>query len=266
MRMTMTRSRMAGLTAMLAALALAMPGEARAQDFTPDLYTCAALYDVLDAHKRSQQAINSGLSGPGLNDLGGHQSSLWREAGAFWAFSNARLIDFGARRDALKERSGDSDLGFDIQARGTSGSPRFPSPTSEAAGFPRGPVTSATRPPPVSETPPYGQWISACDREHGFRPVFSFGVIEHLECVTHYWTMGALRRDLQPATTPRLQQAARAYARATPGTTEDDIRSKVVPLVRTRGQQIQGGQDSFEALIADIDGCDAQYGLAPIIP
>ena len=52
--MTMMRTGLAGLAAAVLALPLAAPREAHAQDFTPDLYTCAALYDVLDTNKRDR--------------------------------------------------------------------------------------------------------------------------------------------------------------------------------------------------------------------
>ena len=248
----------AALAMILLALPLAPSKQAHAQNFTPDLYTCAALYDVLDANKRSQQGIESILSGPGLDE------SLWWEAGAFWAFSNARHIDFGARRDALKKRSGASDLAFDIRVCGISVNSRFPSPTSEAAGFSQGPVTSSTRPPSASDTPPYGQWIRACDQIHGFMPIFSFGATDHLSCVVRYYTLGAMHPGLRKQVTPRVQQATRAHIRATPGTTVDDVRRELPRLARARGQQIQNTADGSRGLINDVHACDAQYGLAQL--
>lgn len=274
--MTMMRTGLAGLAAAVLALPLAAPREAHAQDFTPDLYTCATLYDVLDTNKRSQQAINSSLSGPGLDDLDGHQGSLWRDAGAFWAFSNARHIDFGERRDALQERSGDSYVVFDLRVRGMSGTSRFPSPTSEAAGFPQGPVTSATQPPPTSETPPYGQWIRTCDQTHGFTPVFSFGAdaftrsaaISDFDCAVAHRLLAAIRHDIDQdqvqarSAMERAQHALRLHHTANPELDPGSLGPQVNGLARTRGEQIQQGRESGEALFNDINACEAKYGFA----
>lgn len=251
----------AACAAMLMALAPGTSKSAQAEEFAPDLHGSAALYDTLDKAKKSQQQMALRL-----NSLYGfaEEDARWRDAGAFWAFSNARQIDFGERREALKERSGESDLAFDIQVLGISGRPRFPNPGSAEAGFPQGAVLHNTQAPPASATPPYGHRISTCDREHGFWPVFYFGATDHLQCVAHYWTLGALRPDLQSETTPRVRHAAQAYARETPTATEAGIREDVLPRVQARGQRIQTGEENPAALVADARACDARYGLEPL--
>ena len=94
----------------------------------------------------------------------------------------------------------------------------------------------------------------------------SGAVIGHLRCAADYWTLGALRPDLQPATTPRVQLAARAHFEDRPDTTDADLRAELEPRVQARGQQILAQEEPLDALVADTLACDAQYGMEPLIP
>lgn len=153
--------------------------------FDPAAPVCADLYNTIatsrafaanmvaqtasaDAAAATFVTSTFGRTGIDYND------QAWRRQGAFWAFSNARLIDFAARRDALRERA-PNELAFDIAMTGISGERRFPIPTSAEAGFGVGRVAPDAPPPQRAETPPYGQKITACDEAHGFTPVFLFG-------------------------------------------------------------------------------------------
>lgn len=153
--------------------------------FDPAAPVCADLYNTIAtsqalaanmvAMTASADATAAGAIASTFGDTGiDYNDRAWRDQGPFWAFSNARLIDFAARRDALRERAPNA-LAFDIEMTGISGGPRFPIPTSAEAGFGVGRVAHDAPPPPRAETPPYGQKITACDEAHGFTPVFMYG-------------------------------------------------------------------------------------------
>lgn len=176
-------------------------------EFLPDAPVCAALYANIAVNQsfvapmaREMAALTSSLLTSSLTDfLGEDPNAGWRDFGPFWAFSNARDIDFSARRDTLRARAA-NELAFDIAMHGISGGSRFPSPASAEAGFggsqtvPRDAVS-----PRESETPPYGQWIAACDVAHGFAPVFGFGVADAaapVEALTSFWPAGQSYPDM----------------------------------------------------------------------
>jgi len=153
--------------------------------FDPAVPVCADLYNTIAtsqalaanmvAMTASADAAAAEAATATFGSLGiDYNDRAWRDQGPFWVFSNARLIDFAARRDALRERA-PSELAFDIEMTGISGDRRFPIPTSAEAGFGVGRVAHDAPLPPRAETPPYGQKITACDEAHGFTPVFMYG-------------------------------------------------------------------------------------------
>jgi len=153
--------------------------------FDPAAPVCADLYNTIAtsqalvrrmvaetaaADAAASTAVTATFGGSGVD----HLDRAWRREGPFWAFSNARDIDFASRRDALRARA-TSTLAFDMEMTGLSGERRFPVPTSADAGFGVGQVSVDAPVPPRSDTPPYGQKITACDEAHGFTPVFVYG-------------------------------------------------------------------------------------------
>ncbi len=153
--------------------------------FDPAAPVCADLYNTIAisqavaanmvAMTASADAAAAAFVASTFGDTGIDPSDrAWRDQGPFWAFSNAREIDFAARRDTLRARA-PNELAFDLEMTGLSGERRFPPPVSAEAGFGIGRVADDAPLPPRAETPPYGQWIIACDQSHGFTPVFVYG-------------------------------------------------------------------------------------------
>ena len=60
----------------------------------------------------------------------------------------------------------------------------------------------------------------------------------------------------------RAQYALRRYHAANPELDPGSLGPQVNALARTRGERIQQGQESGEALTNDITTCEAKYGFA----
>lgn len=228
MRMTMTRNAIAGFAAVLAALAFAAPHEAWAEDErqSPAFY-CAVAYMQALTSERAPEII-----------------------------ADHEQIALQNRHEILVETHDDFDFDDVRHAAVTQPNLVFQKVTVEELLDSGDPAREGMA----------IDLLATCDRRYGFTPVAARKGIDHVQCTAHYYLLGALRHDLQGETTPRVQWTSQTHIHVTPGASMEDVRRDVPALARARGMRIQGGEDSFEALIADVHACDAQYGLEPINP
>jgi hypothetical protein len=135
------------------------------------------------------------------------------------------------------------------------------------------------------------EWIvdglAECDRTFGFSPITQvidadsfFGArpgipltpsvrqIADFDCAVAYRLLAAIRHDVDQDQVQaqnamqRAEYALRLHQTANPELDPGSLGPQVNGLARTRGEQIQQGQESGEALTNDINACEAKYGFA----
>jgi len=240
--------------------------EPQAEELDLSLMTCASLYGHLALSRQSMAAMYQ-------FDEADPYSNLFAlsEAGPFWAYSNAATLPFADRREALRLRSGLSDLAFGIRVDGISGGSPWPNPGSPEAGFPEG-TSSLTNlagdPPPANRTPAFGRHITACDREHGFLPHFSFGAVEpgtplpppgDFACAIAFWLAGAYDPAQQADAIRRAETAVRAYHARNDTLDQGAINQQIVGIGQALGGAIEQGQLPRDWLQAEVAACTARF-------
>ena len=129
------------------------------------------------------------------------------------------------------------------------------------------------------------EWIvdglAECDRTFGFNPITevinarpgipltpSVRQIADFDCAVAYRLLAAIRHDIDQDQVQaqnamqRAEYALRLHQTANPELDPGSLGPQVNGLARTRGEQIQQGQESGEALTNDINACEAKYGFA----
>lgn len=129
------------------------------------------------------------------------------------------------------------------------------------------------------------EWIvdglAECDRTFGFSPITELidsrpGIpltpsspqIADFDCAVAYRLLAAIRHDVDQDQVQaqnamqRAEYALRLHQTANPELDPGSLGPQVNGLARTRGEQIQQGQESGEALTNDINACEAKYGFA----
>ena len=129
------------------------------------------------------------------------------------------------------------------------------------------------------------EWIvdglAECDRTFGFNPITevinarpgipltpSVRQIADFDCAVAYRLLAAIRHDVDQDQVQaqnamqRAEYALRLHQTANPELDPGSLGPQVNGLARTRGEQIQQGQESGEALTNDINACEAKYGFA----
>ena len=129
------------------------------------------------------------------------------------------------------------------------------------------------------------EWIvdglAECDRTFGFNPITevinarpgipltpSVRQIADFDCAVAYRLLAAIRHDIDQDQVQaqnamqRAEYALRLHQTANPELDPGSLGPQVNGLARTRGEQIQQGQESGEALTNDINACEAKYDFA----
>src|SRR5690554_349501 len=123
--------------------------------------------------------------------------------------------------------------------------------------------------------------LAECDRTFGFSPITelidsrpgipqapSVPQIADFDCAVAYRLLAAIRHDVDQDQVQaqnamqRAEYALRLHQTANPELDPGSLGPQVNGLARTRGEQIQQGQESGEALTNDINACEAKYGFA----
>src|SRR5690606_6462866 len=219
--MTMMRTGLAGLAAALTELALAAPGEARAENE--------------DRSNDAQYALNCAIK---------------------YAKGASADSSFLERQMALRDR-------FDLDHEN---------------------IWLMAMLGDVSDIIP-AEWIvdglAECDRTFGFSPITelidsrpgipqtpSVPQITDFDCAVAYRLIAAIRHDVDQDQVQaqnamqRAEYALRLHLTANRELDPNSLGPQVNGLARTRGEQIQQGQESAEALFNDINACEAKYGFA----
>jgi len=178
----------------------------------------------------------------------------------FWAHSNAAAIDHQARYDSLQRRTGMTDITFsnrvfEVMLEG------LPRPSDDGAGF----VNLG----PDAEVPDYGQWLTACDLDHGFDPVFHYGTQDapavapgHFHCAAAYWLYGAAQQTAQETAFARADQATRLYQGRFPDLDLDQIVAEVIAQGQARAQTLEADATEADRLLAELTICEQTYAPA----
>ena len=217
--MAMMRTGLAGLAAALTVLALAAPGEARAENE--------------DRSNDAQYALNCAIE---------------------YAKGASADSSFLERQMALRDR-------FDLDHEN---------------------IWLMAMLGDVSDIIP-AEWIvdglAECDRTFGFSPITelidsrpgipllpSVRQIADFDCAVAYRLLAAIRHDVDQvqaqSAMQRAEYALQRHQTANPELDPNSLGPQVNGLARTRGEQIQQGQESAEALFNDINACEAKYGFA----
>src|SRR5690606_10943521 len=108
------------------------------------------------------------------------------------------------------------------------------------------------------------QMLRAC----GAADLTRSAAINDFDCAVAYRLLAAIRHDIDQdqvqaqSAMERAQYALRLHHTANPELDPGSLGPQVNGLARTRGEQIQQGQESGEALFNDINACEAKYGFA----
>ena len=117
----------------------------------------------------------------------------------------------------------------------------------------------------------HAEALTECDRTFGFSPITevidsrpSIPPIADFDCAVAYRLVAMIRRDSNQAQSAmeRAQYALRRYHTANPELDPGSLGPQVNALARTRGERIQQGLESAEALTNDFDVCEAHYSFA----
>lgn len=129
------------------------------------------------------------------------------------------------------------------------------------------------------------EWIvdglAECDRTFGFNPITevinarpgipltpSVRQIADFDCAVAYRLLAAIRHDIDQdqvqaqGAMERAEYALRRHQTANPELDPGSLGPQVNGLARTRGEQIQQGRETGEALTNDINACEAKYDFA----
>jgi hypothetical protein len=127
------------------------------------------------------------------------------------------------------------------------------------------------------------EWIvdglAECDRTFGFNPITevinarpgipltpSVRQIADFDCAVAYRLLAAIRHDIDQVQAQgameRAEYALRRHQTANPELDPGSLGPQVNGLARTRGEQIQQGRETGEALTNDINACEAKYDFA----
>lgn len=135
----------------------------------------------------------------------------------------------------------------------------------------------------VSDVIP-AEWIveslAECDQTFGFSPATQLidsrpaipqspmPQIADFDCAVAYRLLAAIRTDIdrdQQQAQDAMERTRHALGRhhaANPDLDPNSLGPQVNALAATRGQQIQQGQETAEALTNDINACEVKYGFA----
>lgn len=120
-----------------------------------------------------------------------------------------------------------------------------------------------------------GTELADCDRAFGFSQdtpqidsTPAMPAVSDFDCAVAYRLLAAIRHDIDQNQVQaqnameRAEYALRRHQTANPDLDPSVLGPQVNGLARTRGEQIQQGQESGEALTNGINACEAQYGFA----
>lgn len=113
-----------------------------------------------------------------------------------------------------------------------------------------------------------GAAIDQMFRACGAADLTRSAAISDFDCAVAYRLFAAIRHDIDQdqeqaqSAMERAQYALRRHQIANPELAPNSLGPQVNELARTRGERIQQGQESGEALTNDINACEAQYGFA----
>lgn len=235
----------------------AIPAPAAAQQpFVPDAKSCAALYEPVGLTalfykyydpKGEAALYTEGTVTTGVSD-------------ALWRYSNARFIDFSGRYKALADKvsgpvrePGQSIGGELIKANFPGGRLILPEKPGEKLG---------EMPPEAIMTPEFGRNLTACDKAHGYAPVFWYGAPDALTCAEALYMVGYEGQQFQARAIAESKVAILKHLRIFRGANQFQIEQQVMKSAEARLKRINEGKEPVNLLKLEIAAC--RIDLLPI--
>ncbi|AUX68755.1 hypothetical protein CHX26_03825 [Porphyrobacter sp. HT-58-2] len=235
----------------------AIPAPAAAQQpFVPDAKSCAALYEPVGLTalfykyydpKGEAALYTEGTVTTGVSD-------------ALWRYSNARFIDFSGRYKALADKvsgpvrePGQSIGGELIKANFPGGRLILPEKKGEKLG---------EMPPKAIMTPEFGRNLTACDKAHGYAPVFWYGAPDALTCAEALYMVGYEGQQFQARAIAESKAAILKHLRIFRGANQLQIEQQVMKSAEARLKRINEGKEPVNLLGLEIAAC--RIDLTPV--
>ena len=224
--MAKMRTGLAGLAAaMLTGLALAAPGEARADQRDVYAESCAVFYYQATRSARAPEIIADFQQ---IND-----QNRWLTL----------IQTYGLDQDAV--------VGAAISGVGSTAAEVLIQDKLDSEDSSSGDRITA-----VSA-------LAECDQLYGFTPRFALtNQVSDFDCAVAYWLLGSFEVDHRQAALRRSEFAGGLYHMDNPLEEAAAIGQQVMAAGQARGQRIQQGQESANELRNDLAACDAKYGFA----
>lgn len=243
------------------------PAQPTPSSFEPSVLNCAAVYARIQDSQVEEEMSNTladigallGVSAPpALPDV----STDYRQT-AFFKLSNAESIWAWKRLATLREKAGYGDGRRWDELEQTKR--RITLPTRDWAGFEyatKDPATGRFTLPPKEKTPAFAHHVTACDRAHGFSPVFWFRAPEPLDCAVALFMPGFDGPQFQERARAEATQAVSAHL-AAHGGDRHAISTEVRRRAEQRAAAIMEGTDFVENVHKEIQVCRLDLGLEP---
>lgn len=175
---------------------------------------------------------------------------------------NADSIDFDARAEAMSARFGVDGLDARLKAGKVAEDMKSQAHAAGAGALPQPQVANQ------AERESYAL-IRACDTAYGFTPVLdeppaAAAALDDTQCAVRFWIVAvgsAGNPQVQQAMAERLQVAADKVIAAQPGMTKERLAEILKSEGQARGQNLQDKSWSFDELLADVNACEARYGI-----